>query len=70
MVRITVEKSAAAADGSGPALYIEGYCLSTDSKPTAGLATGSSLKEVDTGKEFRFDEAGDSGSEWVEQGSS
>lgn len=30
--------------------------LSTDSKPTASIATGSSFLEVNTGKIFLFDE--------------
>lgn len=29
--------------------YIEAACLSTDSKPTEGIATGSLCIEVDTG---------------------
>lgn len=37
--------------------------LSTDDKPTAGIATGSDFTEVDTGKVFFFDEESD----WVEQ---
>ena len=37
--------------------------LSTDTKPTAGIATGSDFTEVDTGKVFFFDEESD----WVEQ---
>ena len=32
--------------------------LSTDSKPTAGIATGSSFLEVNTGQIFLFDEVG------------
>ena len=32
--------------------------LSTDSKPTTGIATGSSFLEVNTGKIFLFDEVG------------
>lgn len=43
---------------------IEAYCLSTDTKPTALIATGSICVEVDTGKVFFFNEA--SGA-WVEQ---
>ena len=34
----------------------EGFCLSTDEKPTDGLATGSSLVEVDTGDCYFYDE--------------
>jgi len=37
--------------------------LSTDSKPTAGIATGSSFLEVNTGKIFLFDEVGET---WTE----
>lgn len=44
--------------------YQEGACLSTDTKPTDGLANGSILVEVDSGKVFFFNEAA---SEWVEQ---
>ena len=36
--------------------YIKAYGLSTDSKPTDGIITGSSFNEVDTGKRFLFDE--------------
>lgn len=44
--------------------YVELACLSTDALPTSGIITGSKAKQVDTGKELRFDE---SGSQWVEQ---
>lgn len=36
--------------------YIEGACLSTDAKPT-GVANGSKMLEMDTGKLYAFDEA-------------
>ena len=36
--------------------YVEGHCLSTDTKPTAYIANGSMLLEMDTGKVFMFDE--------------
>ena len=39
--------------------------LSTDTKPTDGLATGSFFLEVDTSKAFFFDEV--SGN-WIEAG--
>lgn len=39
-------------------------CLSTDTKPTVGIATGSDLTEVDTGTVYFFDEAS---GDWVEQ---
>lgn len=32
--------------------------LSTDSKPTAGIVTGSEFLEVDTGDVYAFDEVG------------
>lgn len=37
--------------------------LSTDDKPTAGIATGSDFTEVDTGDVYFFDEESD----WVKQ---
>ena len=37
---------------------IEIACKSTDSKPTAGIVTGSLALEVDSGKIYAFDEAG------------
>lgn len=49
--------------GNG-AYYREGHCLSTDAKPS-GIANGSSLIEMDTGKIFFFDQAGRA---WVEFG--
>ena len=39
--------------------------LSTESKPTAGIATGSTFEEVNTGKTYRFAE-GDSPT-WYDQ---
>lgn len=47
------------------AYYREGHCLSTDTKPTSGIANGSCLIEMDTGKIFFFDQAGGA---WVEFG--
>lgn len=44
--------------------YIEGACLAADSKPTDGIANGSIVIEIDTGKIFMFNETG---SAWVEQ---
>jgi len=43
--------------------YIEGFCLSTDTKPTNGIENGSQLVEMDTGKLYFFDE---DGGDWVE----
>ena len=39
-------------------ILIEAVCLSTDAKPTDGIANGSLCLEVDTGKIFAFDEEG------------
>lgn len=36
-------------------------CLSTDTKPTDGIVTGSIALEVDTGDIYAYDEAGE---EW------
>lgn len=44
-------------------ILVEAACLSTDSKPTAGIANGSLCLEMDTGKIFAFNEAG---STWIE----
>lgn len=48
-------------------VYTESVCLSTDVKPTTGIANGSTCIEMNTGKKFMFNE--DSG-EWVEVPSS
>ena len=40
--------------------YSEMFGLSTDSKPTAGLVTGSKFTEVDTGDVYLYDEVGKS----------
>lgn len=40
-------------------LYIEGACVHGDDKPTAGIVTGSTLQEADTGDVYMFAE-GDS----------
>ena len=38
--------------------YFEFAGLSTDSKPKAGVVTGSKFIEVNTGDEYRYDESG------------
>ena len=60
MIRNLVENSF-----TGEMKYIEAAGLSTDSKPTSGIVTGSVFIEVNTGKVYLFDEA--SGS-WQEVG--
>lgn len=47
---------------NGKAL-VESVCLSTDTKPTTGLANGSLCLEIDTGKIYAFNETA---STWVE----
>ena len=42
---------------------VESACLSTDNKPTTGIANGSMCLEMDTGKIYAYNEAG---SAWVE----
>lgn len=44
--------------------YVEGKCLSTDTKPTSNIANGSVLVEMDTSKVFMFDEANSQWKEW------
>lgn len=39
--------------------YAEIFGLSTDTKPKAGLVTGSKFTEVNTGDVYLFDETGD-----------
>ena len=34
--------------------YIEGACVALDTKPTAGIVTGSRLTEADTGDVYMF----------------
>lgn len=46
-------------DANGVALYYcEGFCLSTDTKPTTGIANGSNVLEMDTGDAYAFNQAG------------
>ena len=60
MVRIIVDRII-----EGNLHYIEGDCLSTDTKPASGLVTGSVMIEVDTSKAFFFDEVR---ADWLEAG--
>lgn len=48
--------------------YIEAYGLSTDTKPTGGIVTGSMFVEIDTGKVYLYNESGAAGHKWVEIG--
>lgn len=44
--------------------YIEGFCLSSETKPTDNIATGSIMTEVNTGKVFFYNATAEA---WVEQ---
>ena len=44
--------------------YVEGSCLSTDTKPTDGIANGSVMVEVNTGDVYFYNESGEA---WVKQ---
>ena len=44
--------------------FVEVHCLSTEAKPTEGVAMGSVAVEADTGKVFFFNETAGT---WVEQ---
>lgn len=41
----------------GTTRYLEIACVSTDTKPTENVATGSTAIEVDTGNFYLFDES-------------
>ena len=56
MIRTLVSRLIA--DGKN---YVELACLSTDTKPTADVCTGSLALEVDTGDVYAYDEHG---AEW------
>lgn len=43
-------------DGLCTKKYAEGSCSSTDTKPTEGIAEGSSLTETDTGNVYLYNE--------------
>ena len=59
MVRVLTERII-----EGNKKYIEAAGLSTDSKPTANLVTGSVFVEVNTGDGYLFNEAAGT---WVKQ---
>lgn len=49
---------------TGAGKYVEGACLSTDTKPTTGILNGSVLIEMDTSKVYFYDEANSQWREW------
>ena len=64
MIRFTKQSAFFDETSKAGILLIEGTCLSTDTKPTAGTASGSVMTEVDTGDVYIFNE--DAGT-WVKQ---
>ena len=56
MLRITKSKEVQNLPSLNAVIYIEGFCLSSDEKPTERIATGSNIIEVDTGNVYFFDE--------------
>ena len=44
--------------------YFEGSCLSTDEKPTEGVANGSKLLELDTSTLYVYDEENETWRPW------
>lgn len=53
---ITFNKTIPKTENGSDYAYYEGSCLSTDTKPSSGIANGSILLEMDTGKVYQFDE--------------
>lgn len=62
MIRV-LESKPLSREANGTIHYREFAGLSTDGKPTSGIATGSVFVEVDTGKVYLFSEADSS---WTE----
>ena len=46
-------------------ILIEAACLSTDTKPTTGIANGSTCLEMDTSTLYFFDEASKTWRAWA-----
>ena len=62
MIRILEDKMVGG--GVVPKHYVEIACLSSDTKPTEGIAQGSIAVESDTGDVYFFNEEGQT---WVKQ---
>ena len=62
MVRIVIQCTYWDPTNNKEILLIEGSCLSTETKPTNQIATGSTMIEVNTGDVYMFAEGG---SGWV-----
>ena len=69
MIRYTVRKLVASEREDNVTKYfeyVEGYCNSSDIKPTSGIANGSNLIETDTGNWYFFNESTKTWSKWRE----
>ena len=55
-MRMVVSKTIATDSDGNPIIYAEIFGLAADTKPTAGLCTGSKFIEVDTGLQYLFAE--------------
>lgn len=64
MLTTKVKKALTVDDELEPKYYIEGDILSTDTKPTTGIANGSVLFEMDTGTMYKFDEENEAWRAW------
>lgn len=62
MIRVLEDKMAGG--GVVPKHYVEIACLTSDTKPTEGIAQGSIAVESDTGDVYFFNEEGQT---WVKQ---
>jgi hypothetical protein len=70
-MRVIVSQFIANDTNGDPVVYEEIFGLSTDTKPTAGLAMGSKFTEVDTGDTYLFNEDETTAANaWVKQGAS
>ena len=65
MIRFIKELHCCRDEDGNSLTYVEGFCLSGDTKPVDKFVTGSKLTEIDTGDVYYFDEDGNPGSEWV-----
>ena len=64
MVRYLKNTPTADSTATSTTRYVELACLSTDEKPTEGIATGSIALVVDTSKIYLFDEHSKTWTEW------
>lgn len=55
MITWAFQKPFRVAEDGTTELYGVGDCLSTDTKPTAGIYNGSKLNELDTNTSYKFD---------------